>query len=40
MAKEIEPAPLFRTWKAWYILVVLWLCGMVVFFYWLTKYFQ
>ncbi len=34
-----EKIPLFGSWKGWYLLVVLFLCGLILLFWGLTKYF-
>jgi hypothetical protein len=34
-----EKPPLFKTWQGWYWLVILFLAGLIVFFYFFTKRF-
>ena len=36
--KEEQP-PLFKSWKGWYYLVILFLCALILFFYFFTKLF-
>jgi len=32
-----EKIPLFKSWKKWYLFVLFFLLGLIVFFQWLTK---
>lgn len=32
-----EKAPLFGSWRGWYLFVLFVLLGLIVFFQWLTK---
>ncbi len=36
--KDKEPSA--RYWVMWYSLVTLWLLATIMFFYWLTRYFN
>jgi len=35
-----ERLPLFKSWKAWYLAVILFLVLQIIFFYYFTKYFS
>jgi hypothetical protein len=37
---ENESPPLFRSWKSWYILVLVHLTFLIISFYLITKYFE
>ncbi|MFN4315107.1 MAG: hypothetical protein ACK4E0_12475 [Chitinophagaceae bacterium] len=36
---ENEKIPLFKSWRHWYWLVVIFLVAEIIFFNWLTRYF-
>jgi hypothetical protein len=36
---EKDKIPLFKTWRQWYIFVVLVLLVQIIIFYWITEYF-
>jgi len=38
--KEVDPPPLFKTWNAWYWLVLLTLVGLIILFYIFTKLYE
>jgi len=35
-----ENIPLFKSWKQWYILLIVVLLALIIFFSWFTKYFS
>ena len=39
MKEASENIPLFKKWKYWYAAVILFLCMLIIFFAWFTKYF-
>jgi hypothetical protein len=38
--KSPEKIPLFKNWNGWYILVILFLAGLITLFYFFTKHFS
>lgn len=38
--KEVDKPPLFKTWNAWYRLVLLTLVGLIIVFYIFTKIYE
>lgn len=39
MTEPQDKIPFFKTWHQWYLFVILFLCVLILAFYWLTKYF-
>jgi hypothetical protein len=35
-----EKIPLFRSWRQWYLLLIIVLTVLIIFFSWFTKYFS
>lgn len=35
-----EPPPVFKSWTTWYVIVLIFLAGLVGFFYFISKTFQ
>jgi hypothetical protein len=40
MTDETENVPVFRSWRQWYLFVILFLIALIVFFSIFTKYFE
>jgi hypothetical protein len=40
MADDPEDPPIFRTWKQFYLFVVMWLLVLIIVFYLFTQYFS
>jgi len=40
MTDETEKVPVFRTWRQWYLFVILFLVALIIFFSIFTKYFE
>jgi hypothetical protein len=38
--KDPELPPFVKSWSQFYRLLILWLCLLIVFFYFFTKYFE
>ncbi len=34
-----EKPPLFRTWRGWYLALIVALLAQIIFYYWLTRLF-
>ena len=40
MSTEKDDIPVFKSWRSWYLLVIGALIGLIIFFYFFTKYFE